>query len=327
MKTLRNLVVWIGLLLIYSCSSEPGTSSPEIDLRPDFIPHVDQYIEEARERGRIVDFASTGLSIKFREEEDEESIGVCFLGQYRIEINRPDWNDFSYNERERLIFHELGHCEIGRGHKNNILINDEWASIMRGVPFEEDVMGPGVNYSGRRRLYYIDELFNPSTPAPEWVNLSQEYEFLDDDNRNVLYEISSDTTHFEHEFGLGSSSDFEIELEMDNRDTDEFIAVIWGENNNDNSFRIGYNKEKAFIVRSGQEIWGTLRFIEDFEFIIQNEYNKLTIRNIDNVYYIFVNEIFVYWFDSDGHSLGTVRSLERGETNHFRNIRISELSF
>lgn len=328
--SITNHIYWISILtamfLLYSgCASDPVEESM-INVRPDFQPHLEFYIAEASKRGITADFSETGLSIQFREEEDAESSGVCFIGQFRIEIDRSDWNDLSFFQKEGLILHELGHCHLDREHDNAILPNGEWKSRMRGVPFADDAMSPNTNYSGRRRDYYIDELFDPQTAVPDWVNITANYDDVTEDQREELYYIQDDTVEFERSFAVGGDVDFEIELEMNNWETEEFIAVIWGEDNNEKSFRVGYSKDRRFLVVSGDGIWGTLHVIEELDLITTNDYNKLTIRNIDNVCYVFLNEQFIYWFDYNNQPLGTVQSLERGDINHFRRVRVSLLN-
>lgn len=310
-------------MLTTSCSSEDEV--PLYRVRPDFEPHVQKFIEEAALRGMEIDFSDTGLSIQFREARDTASSGVCFIGQHRIEIERGDWNQLSMNNKEGLIFHELGHCELGRPHINALLPNGEWKSRMRGAPFTPGEPSPVINYSGRRRDYYVDELFDPSTPEPDWVSISQDYNFVSDDQRDVLYSHEPDTIEFKRSFSLPSGTDWEIELEMSDRETEEFVALIWGEDNNERSFRIGYNRERDFLIVSGEDIWGTIYQIENLDLIQSLEWNKLTVRHIDEVYYIFFNDQFIYWFDSNSQPIGTVQSLKRGDVTHFRNIRVSEL--
>ncbi len=112
---------------------------------------------------------------------------------------------------------------------------------------------------------------------------------------------------------------------MNNSDTEEFIAVVWGEDNNERSFRIGYNRLHEFVILSGDDIWGLMHEIAEFGLVQNDIYNKLTVRKIDDLYYIFVNEQFVYWFDFNGQPIGMVQSLERGGVNYFRNVRVGEL--
>jgi hypothetical protein len=67
------------------------------------------------------------------------------------------------NNREDLVFHELGHAFLGRVHRNDLLPVDSLpASIMN---FDRV-----ANLYNFERDYYIDELFNENTSSPAWLN-------------------------------------------------------------------------------------------------------------------------------------------------------------
>lgn len=55
--------------------------------------------------------------------------------QITIDIN--SWERFDESSREWLIFHELGHCELGRNHKNEVFENGYPKSIMKSqIPYD-----------------------------------------------------------------------------------------------------------------------------------------------------------------------------------------------
>lgn len=70
------------------------------------------------------------------------------------------------NKKEAMIFHELGHALLDRRHKDGGWFQGLTPySLMNGT-------GNLPNYTGQfsdHRKYYIDELFNENTPAPEWI--------------------------------------------------------------------------------------------------------------------------------------------------------------
>lgn len=103
-----------------------------------------------------------------REMQDEGVIGLCVktASEISIYINTPKWNSYDSQQREMLVFHELGHCILNLEHDRS-LDSD-------GVP--NDLMYP-VNfdslYYNKYRKFYLDHLFkkianNPAdTPVPE----------------------------------------------------------------------------------------------------------------------------------------------------------------
>lgn len=74
-----------------------------------------------------------------------------FLQSPTILVNKGNWDTQNETTREMIIFHELGHCLLGRGHVTD---------IERGVP--KSLMHPGefdwATYINRR-VEYLNELF------------------------------------------------------------------------------------------------------------------------------------------------------------------------
>ncbi|MCS6832652.1 MAG: hypothetical protein NZ521_03675, partial [Flammeovirgaceae bacterium] len=82
----------------------------------------------------------------------------------RIDTQCLAWR-YNDTSREVLIFHELGHAILLRFHDNSRLPNGAWKTLMTGTRwsiFDFYITEPS------RRDYYIDELFNPNTPTPDW---------------------------------------------------------------------------------------------------------------------------------------------------------------
>lgn len=64
--------------------------------------------------------------------------GVCYIysdGYREVNVDRKSWDSFSSEQREQLIFHELGHCVLNKGHDNSILDAFCPKSIMRSYMF------------------------------------------------------------------------------------------------------------------------------------------------------------------------------------------------
>lgn len=147
--------------------------------------YFDNFLKEAKLRNIKID--TTNLIIKSITEnsKSKEACGTCTQTinkpsiQKTIEINVKDpscWQTATNNAREVLVFHELGHCLLGRiEHKSDIFPDGSPKSIM--FPDNRDLYSPCVyaiddsNNCNKteRRKYYIDELFNPNTPKPSWV--------------------------------------------------------------------------------------------------------------------------------------------------------------
>ena len=141
----------------------------------EFEPYLQRFISEAKARGHRISI--NNLIIQY---DSSQSFLNCAKSnvissgndeQKIISINTPKcWqNDLQF---ETLIFHELGHCIIGRSHDNSLLPKGDPKSIM--YPDNIELYSPCVYpIAGTcdmlyRRAYYIDELFDPSTPVPDW---------------------------------------------------------------------------------------------------------------------------------------------------------------
>ena len=75
---------------------------------------------------------------------------------------------------EVLIFHELGHCVLGRLHQNDYLPNGDPKSLMIQNELDQyacvyDLSGDNDCNNLFKREYYLDELFDPTTPTPDWA--------------------------------------------------------------------------------------------------------------------------------------------------------------
>ena len=159
---MRYLFILIVISLT-SCQDEmieiaAGLQKPFID--PIIKPHVESFVAEARARGISVNTSS--LKIMFL---DIETSGRTQTVTNTILIN-PNGHGWKYNP-EAVVFHELGHLYLKRDHLNKN-VNKFCVSIMSN----QDDPVYDINMDDRlynRRLYYVDELFNPKTPLPEWM--------------------------------------------------------------------------------------------------------------------------------------------------------------
>jgi len=154
-------------LALSSCKKEKIDTDLQI--------YVDQFFIEAEKRG--MNLKRRKLEVVFND-----TIRVCGLGYKdyegkgtrRVEINMTShcWKQESELRKEILLFHELGHAILERGHKNRRLPNGMFASIM--------TEGSGLysEYRLELRDYYVDELFNPNEPVPEWAKLKPDKRVL-----------------------------------------------------------------------------------------------------------------------------------------------------
>jgi hypothetical protein len=160
-------------LLLFSCGNGDDDTPSTVDSALE--PYLDHFIEEGVKRGKILNInKKSGIIMEFAD-LTPPTIGLCYSSlPVRIQIDRTYWRETANsanreNLREDLVFHELGHGFLKRGHRNDSLPNNEWTSMMCGEP-QVNERGWAVNFNGYRKNYYLDELFNENTPAPDWSN-------------------------------------------------------------------------------------------------------------------------------------------------------------
>ena len=79
-----------------------------------------------------------------------------------INIDPEFWAIASDVEKEEVVFHELGHCILGRDHEETVLEEGIPKSIMFPYVFEWEYQ----NY----RSYYVAELKNENTVLTDYMN-------------------------------------------------------------------------------------------------------------------------------------------------------------
>jgi hypothetical protein len=173
---MKKLLILSLLIFVLSCqkqSIEPTVYQIDKDLQP----YLTTFTEEAKKRG--IEIKPENLIMKF----DSSSASLC--GKYtkqpldgqRIIIIKKDflcWKGFSNQNKEALVFHELGHCFLDRVHRDDLLPNGADASLMNSNsfgPYQPCIYAIDNNDCDRtsRRNYYIDELFNEKTSVPSWA--------------------------------------------------------------------------------------------------------------------------------------------------------------
>lgn len=171
-------------VLLWSCEND---ELPEpVRTMPDEIrPYVDRFMWEAQQRGIFPD--TSMLSIEFERNltlkgEDRKVLGLCTrsnnLHQIKFDTLTSLWLLSGYLGREEIVFHELGHCLLGRPHRDDKFISGDYASIMRSagllqysdLEIYNSLLGLPVAPKAHRREYYLHELFNEDTSEPCWAD-------------------------------------------------------------------------------------------------------------------------------------------------------------
>jgi len=143
-------VLFTGMLFLTlsACGKKPVLEVGQ------FMPYVQSFQQQAKTHGQ--DVAVTDLIVKFGPMENKYERGICEINgdtTPTILINEEAWNQMSEDEREPLLYHELGHCVLKRKHRADQMSAGVPASLMNPYTIA------GWTYD-QYKTYYIQELFS-----------------------------------------------------------------------------------------------------------------------------------------------------------------------
>jgi len=155
---LFRIFILCSFLVFQSCQKEDITPTKE-------YPNVDaelwQYFEmfeaQGKKRGVEIDLIASGITGKIGMTAHPNWVGQCNHNvntPNHLIINSNFWNSANELRREKIVFHELGHCFLGKGHNDEAHADGTCKSIMRA--------GTGAcidNYTEESKAEYQDELF------------------------------------------------------------------------------------------------------------------------------------------------------------------------
>jgi len=119
--------------------------------------YFQRFEEEAALRGETIDLNAKNLTAEIMEISENGVAGTCSYNSHapnHIVIDETFFNQTSDLYKEMVIFHELGHCVLFRGHREATYTDGTCASIMRS-----GVQGCVDNYRSATRATYLNELF------------------------------------------------------------------------------------------------------------------------------------------------------------------------
>jgi hypothetical protein len=172
----KNVLI-VCVIILIGCSRE-NDFTPVLDVPGEFQPYIDSFVAAASERGHKITI--NNLIIAY-----DSSISNAYCAYSNITTSRNNVQKIIYinphihcwqNNRqlETLLFHEMGHCILGREHDTSLLPNGDPKSIM--IPGDVSLYAPCVYPIDDscnqlyKRDYYLDELFDPGTPVPGWAH-------------------------------------------------------------------------------------------------------------------------------------------------------------
>jgi hypothetical protein len=188
-------------LFIY-CKSEDDTiiddnsSIPIIDdnsfipnIEEEFKPFVNSFFAEMESRGLNL---RTDISVVFVNKISAPNVdkNICgygytnFFGSGHAKIEIIDsencWHQWDAIQKENLMYHELGHALLSKGHITNFYPNGSPKSIMCSETCSN--YKTYNKYQIEQREYYLDELINSQLNIPQWAAQKTFKESLYNDN-------------------------------------------------------------------------------------------------------------------------------------------------
>lgn len=156
-----TLLLALSVVLISSCQSDPVVLDKEETINANIPLALASYFEtfkkKASEYDIVVDYDNANITAEIKLIDEGSVAGTCSTNGHdlrHITIDQAFWNRASHLLREMVVFHELGHCVLGRGHEENSFDNGICRSIMRsGLGTCRDA------YTPNNREYFIEELF------------------------------------------------------------------------------------------------------------------------------------------------------------------------
>jgi hypothetical protein len=178
---LASLISLLASMILSGCSKDADLVDLVVvyNVPAEYQPFVDTFIYEASIRGYSIEIEN--LIINYDESLEAPHCAKCNSNdiekntQKIVSINPNISCVFTSEQREVLVFHELGHCVLGRLHDNGRLPNGDFKSLMN----ENDLsvysscvypVDNGPCDHRFKRSYYLDELFDKDTPVPDWGN-------------------------------------------------------------------------------------------------------------------------------------------------------------
>lgn len=305
---MKKILFLFGLFLVFqNCKKNPDIVY-QVD--PAFEPYVQEFIAEGAKRGQTIDFTDSGLIVEFSDGSVGGASGFCYVGKHHVVIDKSEWTALSENVRGFLLFHELGHCELDRGHTNLKFSNDVWKSIMRGGELEGFEIWIPIPYYGFRKEYLNDELFNENTPAPTWANQTFGYNEVPEANKESI-KIEENISRINQRFSdLTGDYEFEIDFSLIN-DRANRTKLIWGNTNNHYYIEFfpetGFNVSGYFIGVHQESRDNGLFYSKNTININGEVVNKITVRREGGFEKVFLNEQFIFHIDEQATPIQSVR--------------------
>lgn len=159
----RSILLFALIAFVFSACQkdlpeDSNVSTDTANIPSALAPYFETFREKALENNLIVDYESANITAEITLIDEGSVAGICSTNGHdlrHITIDQNFWNQAPHLLKEMIVFHELGHCVLGRGHEESAFSNGICRSIMRsGLGSCRDA------YIPENRDYFIEELFS-----------------------------------------------------------------------------------------------------------------------------------------------------------------------
>ena len=285
---MRKIGILILCLIFFNSTKEIDVINEEL-ANSIFNPYFDIFKIEAERRG--YDFNNYEIEFYLGDIIDENIAGFADPSSNKVVIDRENWNRINSNQKEALVFHELGHSILKRFHLNTKTESGECLSYMRG---KVDFCFRNL-YSNLWREYYLDELFDPRTTLPNWYITNNNYTYNYINKRYLIQEMDNSNGLYNLEINSDTIQKFVLEIKFQNWSSisDPSLAITTDINLNGIYF-ISQPRLKAYIAGN----YSIAEYLKKTDYNFKEDI-KVTIRKNNNVYQFFLDEELLHITDSD----------------------------
>lgn len=308
-------------LVLITLTTLACTKETESVIPSDVLPYVTKFFEEAQARGYDYYLEDYTLNISKEAIVRPDVAGTCNLRSGVITIDAIYWRTASERERERVVFHELGHCVLDRRHRNELLLENDCISLMRGV--ENNFSCSTNDEDDAWWAYYTDELFDPSLNGPDWLGANTDFELPAGRSLRTIYEVVDSQTNRLWQVGYepaGPDQDFEAEARFTN----------WDPSQDRLYFRVGgkvflHCRCVNFRLRISDVPGQTVFFWSETPFFNGGDVH-IKVRRVDGYYYYFLGGRLIHQGEADDFIDQEIRAYREGGNGGVRiSLRVSEI--
>ena len=135
-SSIGSMLCLASFLIIFSACKKDQPIS-ELTIQERTYPNVSELLwdyferfeDAAAERGHVIDLNAEGITGEIMEIEQDRVAGSCSFSSHapnHVTIDLEFWNESNDLYKEFVIFHELGHCSLFRGHREDSHANDSY---------------------------------------------------------------------------------------------------------------------------------------------------------------------------------------------------------